>query len=165
MNPEVEELIRSRREEISQAYGGVLPPVEPGVGEPLSERDRAYHLEEAQDLYLNEVEWERITEEEQMDEGPLAELTFPGFLAFVRGLLLREAMPDSLAPANPRPEVVEDILAFLAGRVLELRDGGEDDDSTEWELDMAARLVDLVLYQLHGITKEDVARIESREEG
>ena len=71
-------------------------------------------------------------------------------------------MPDSLAPANPRPEVVEDIAAFLAGRVIELRAGDDDGDGVEWELSMAERLIDLVLFALHGLSKEDVARIESR---
>ena len=48
--------------------------------------------EEAEDLYWNELEWEHITDEEALEEGPLTTLTFPGFLAYVRGLLLREVM-------------------------------------------------------------------------
>ena len=162
MNPGVAGLVQARRERIEGALGDALPEPQPSQNEPISQRERDYLLDEARDLYLNEVEWERITEEEQLEDGPLAELTFPGFLAFVRGLLLRDAMPDSLAPANPRPEVVEDIAAFLAGRVIELRAGDDDGDGVEWELSMAERLIDLVLFALHGLSKEDVARIESR---
>ena len=97
---------------------------------------------------------------------PLAELTFPGFLAFIRGLPLTEAMPDALAPAEPRPEVVEDVLRFLAGRVLELEeklseDGSDPEDRSKAELDMTSRLVDLVLYLLYGLDSGDVDKIEA----
>ena len=81
---------------------------------------REYLKGEALDLYWNELEWEHLTDEEALEEGPLTPLTFPGVLAFVRGLLLHEVMPDSLAPANPRPQVVEDILDFLAGLFVEV---------------------------------------------
>ncbi|NIP78683.1 MAG: hypothetical protein GWM90_05545, partial [Gemmatimonadetes bacterium] len=66
-----------------------------------------------------------MTGEEGLADSGLVELTFPGFLAFVEGLLLREVMPDSLAPARPRPEVVEDILAFLAARTMQLSDADD----------------------------------------
>ena len=132
----------------------------------LSERVRGFLCEEAEDLYWNELEWENITDEEAMGEGGfLTELAFPGFLAFVRGLLLTEVMPDAKAPASPRPEVVEDILEFLAGRVIELSeriDGSEEPgDGLDSELDMTSRLVDLVLYRYHGFTAEDVEKVEA----
>ncbi|MEE8146174.1 MAG: hypothetical protein V3T24_01100, partial [Longimicrobiales bacterium] len=89
------------------------------------------------------------------------ELTFAGFLAFVRGLLLAEVMPDSLAPANPRPEAVLDLLVFLAGRVVELEEerddpAAEDPERSAGELLLTDRLIDLVLCQLHGIDPADV---------
>lgn len=132
----------------------------------LSERVRGFLCEEAEDLYWNELEWENITDEEAMGEGGfLTELAFPGFLAFVRGLLLTEVMPDAKAPASPRPEVVEDILEFLAGRVIELSeriDGSEESgEGLDSELDMTSRLVDLVLYRYHGFTAEDVEKVEA----
>ena len=77
----------------------------------------------------NEREWEHSTDEEALDEGPIAEMTVPGLLAYVRGLLLTEVMPDALSPANPRPTVVADLLAFLAGRIVELEDGVESADT------------------------------------
>ena len=86
------------------------------------------------------------------------ELTFPGFLAFVEGLLLREVMPDSLAPASPRPQVVEDILVFLAERCVEFDD--ESDPQVQLDRAMTLRLIDLTLYRLHDLPTEDVERIE-----
>lgn len=132
----------------------------------LSERVRGFLCEEAEDLYWNELEWENITDEEAMGEGGfLTELAFPGFLAFVRGLLLTEVMPDAKAPASPRPEVVEDILEFLAGRVIELSERIDDSEQSgeglDSELDMTSRLVDLVLYRYHGFTAEDVEKVEA----
>jgi hypothetical protein len=87
-------------------------------------------------------------------------------LAFIRGLLLHEVMPDSQAPASPRPQVVEDVLTFLAGRVVELEDelaGAEPDeaDSKRMALDLTSQLVDLVLYQFHGVGPKDMERIEA----
>jgi hypothetical protein len=93
-------------------------------------------------------------------------MAFPGFLAFVRGLLLSETMPDSLAPPRPSPEVVQDILTFLVNRVVELDEQsssveGEDRDHRVVELKMTSRLIDLVLYLLHGFGPEDVKRVEA----
>jgi hypothetical protein len=128
---------------------------------------RSFLKEEAEDLYWNELAWEHITDEEALDGGPLAELCFPGLLAFVRGLLLTEVMPDALAPASPRPEVVEDVLVFLASRVVELEDGladpgSSDEDRMRGELELTSRLIDLVLYRYHELSAEDVDRVEAQ---
>ena len=93
-------------------------------------------------------------------------MAFPGFLAFVRGLLLSVTMPDSLAPARPSPEVVQDILCFLAARIVELEEeaaiaDGEDREHREAELKMTSRLVDLVLYLLHDFGPDDVGKSRS----
>ncbi len=116
-------LLGGRRERLERVLRRPLGPPMTGPSGPLSDENREYLKGEALDLYWNELEWEHITDEEALEEGPLTTLTFPGFLAFVRGLLLQEVMPDSLSPANPRPQVVEDLLAFLADRVIELEDG------------------------------------------
>ncbi len=84
----------------------------------------------------------------------------------MRGLLLQEVMPDSQAPATPRPQVVEDILSFLSGRVVELEDGlaqpgDEEAEKLRAELEMTSHLVDLVLYLFHDVAEEDVERIEA----
>jgi hypothetical protein len=75
-------------------------------------------------------------------------------------------MPDALAPASPRPQVVEDVLGFLCDRVVELQDslaGDADGDreQQETEMQMSNRLVDLVLYRYHELAPEDIERLES----
>jgi hypothetical protein len=159
-------LLSGRREQIERVLGRELSPPMTGPSGPLTPDVRSFLLEEAEDLYWNELEWENITDEEALEGGPLTELAFPGFLAFIRGLLLREVMPDALAPASPRPQVVEDVLGFLCARVVELEDSlaSEDDGDTEQqqtEMGMTNRLVELVLYRYHELAAEDIDRIES----
>ncbi|MBR9991216.1 MAG: hypothetical protein KFH98_15750 [Gemmatimonadetes bacterium] len=124
----------------------LVPPRSSGV----SEDRRNFLREEAEELYWNELEWEKLTSEEMRSGGSeLVELTFPGFLAFINGLLLKEVNSDSLAPASPRPEVVEDVLLFLSRRYLELL--SETEAGPRLEREMTERLIDLVLYRLHGL--------------
>ena len=159
-------ILDGRRERLERLLGKRLQrPL--GTEEGLSPRQRGYLRDEAEDLYWNEMEWEKITDEEQLESGTLTEQAFPGFLAFVRGLLLTEVMPDALAPAAPRPEVVEDVLDFLAGRVVELEDGmcepGDGDDDVErlrTEMGMTSRLIDLVLYRYHDLGPSEIERVE-----
>jgi hypothetical protein len=125
-------------------------PLVPPRSSGINEERRKFLLEEAEELYWNELEWERLTAEEMRAGGSeLVELAFPGFLAFIDGLLLKEVADDSLAPASPRPEVVEDVLLFLAHRHLELLP--ETDPPLRLEREMTERLIDLVLYRLHGL--------------
>lgn len=125
-------------------------PLVPPRSSGISEDKRSFLREEAEELYWNELEWERLTAEEMRAGGSeLVELAFPGFLAFVDGLLLKEVADDSLAPASPRPEVVEDVLLFLAQRHLELLP--ETEPHLRLEREMTERLIDLVLYRLHGL--------------
>lgn len=150
---------------MERTLGRALEPPVAGADDPIADDTRAYLLSEVKDLYWNELEWEHITDEEALEEGPIAELTFPGLLAYVRGLLLSEVMPDSLSPAKPRPQVVADALAFLADRVVELEDGLAEADPSEpdrlrAELDMTSGLIDRVLYLYHGLGDEDVERVE-----
>jgi len=169
MNDRVTTLLQGRKDRMARALGRPLAAPEGTDDPPLTEERKAYLLGEATDLYWNELEWENLTEEERVDGGPLAELAFPGLLAFVRGLLLEKAMPDAQAPAHPRPEVVHEILRFLARRVTELGDAlpgeagevGEEGERTKLELAMTSRLVDLVLYELYGLTPEEVERVEA----
>ena len=159
-------LLDARRERLERILGRPLAEPAPGTEEPLTDEGRTYLVGEAESLYWNDLEWEHITDEEALEQGRITQLTFPGFLAFVRGLLLHEVMPDSKAPASPRPQVVEDILRFLTGRVVELEEGlaGPVDGEAEklrTELDVTSHLVDLVLYELHGLSGEDIERIEA----
>jgi hypothetical protein len=145
LHPEV--LLARRRARLEHLLQHPLvPPRSSGV----SEERRTFLREEAEELYLNELEWEKLTEEEMRAGGSeLVEMAFPGFLAFIDGLLLKEVAADSLAPASPRPEVVEDVLLFLARRYLELLP--ETDAALRLEREMVERLIDLVLYRLHGL--------------
>ncbi|MGY8798623.1 MAG: hypothetical protein ACKVG4_07555 [Longimicrobiales bacterium] len=159
-------LLSGRREQIERVLARELTPPVMSPSGPMPPDVRAFLREEAEDLYWNELEWEHITDEEALEGGPLTELAFPGFLAFIRGLLLREVMPDALAPASPRPQVVEDVLGFLCARVVELQDslaGDADGDreQQETEMQMSNRLVDLVLYRYHELVPEDIERLES----
>jgi len=158
-------LLEARRERLERLLGQPLADPPRATGEPLTPDGRRYLIGEAESLYWNDLEWEHITDEEALEEGRLTQLTFPGFLAYVRGLLLREVMPDSKAPASPRPQVVEEILRFLAGRVVELEEAvgasaNGEADKLRTELEVTSHLVDLVLYELHGVSEEDVERIE-----
>ncbi len=160
MNDRATTLLEGRREKMERALGRSLAVPEPASGAELSESERDHLREAATDLYLNELAWENITEEEQVEGEPLAELTFPGFLAFIQGLLLEKVMPDSLAPANPRPEIAEDVAKFLAERVVALQDemGGAGEGDAEQEardLALTDRLLDVVLFRLHGVDPAD----------
>ena len=160
MNDRATTLLEGRREKMERALGRPLAVPEPASGADLSESERDHLREAATDLYLNELAWENITEEEQVEGEPLAELAFPGFLAFIQGLLLERVMPDSLAPANPRPEIAEDVVKFLAERVVALQDqmGGDGEGDAEQEardLALTDRLLDLVLFRLHGVDPAD----------
>ena len=160
-------LLSGRRERLERILERELHPPMTGPSAPLTPRVRGFLREEAEDLYWNELEWEHITDEEALEDGPLTELAFPGFLAFIRGLLLREVMPDAKAPASPRPQVVEDVLAFLCARVVELEEGlasgnSEDAEAARSEVEMTSRLVDLVLYRFHELGPEEIERVEAQ---
>jgi hypothetical protein len=129
----------------------LMQPLVAPRGSGVTEESRQFLLEEAEDLFWDELEWEKLTSEEMSEGGSsLVERTFPGFLAFIDGLLLKEAHALSPEPARPRPEVVEDILLFLARRYLELLPWTEPE--ARLERSWTERLIDLVLYRLHGLS-------------
>lgn len=161
-------LLKGRRERLERILGRPLAAPTAGADQPIPEETRTYLLSEAQDLYWNELEWEHITDEEALEEGPIAEMTFPGLLAYIRGLLLSEVMPDALSPANPRPQVVADVLDFLAERIVELEDGLAGDDAADSqrmkaELAMTDGAVDRVMYLYHGLEAADIEQVEAEQ--
>jgi hypothetical protein len=154
LHPEI--LLARRRSRLETLLQHPLHPPEDSGTSPES---RLFLREEAEELYWNELEWEKLTEEEMSSGGSeLVEFAFPGFLAFVDGLLLKEANVDSRVPARPRPEVVEDVLLFLSRRYLELLSATEP--KARLERAMAERLIDLVLYRLHNIPVDGIDRLE-----
>lgn len=155
ISPDAAAFVSQRRTRLASLLQRRLRP--PPASDLLPDR-RRFLFEEAEELYWNELSWEKLTEDEGVEKGGFVELAFPGFLAFVDGLLLTEVPADSLAPASPRPEVVEDILLFLAGRCLGLAD--ETDPEAVLEREVTLRLIDLVLYRQHGLAIEDVEGLE-----
>ncbi|MDH3272264.1 MAG: hypothetical protein OEN56_13070 [Gemmatimonadota bacterium] len=159
-------ILTGRRERMERILDRALHAPTAGSDTPISDETRQHLLSEAEDLYWNEVEWEQITDEEALEDGPIVDMTFPGVLAYMRGLLLSEVMPDALAPANPRPLVVADFLGFLAERVVDLGDRREADEASESErigreLEMASGLIDRVLYLYHDLSDAEIEVVEA----
>lgn|SRR5690606_16702492 len=154
----------SRRYRIQEALGRELEPIGSATGS-LPREQIDYLVKEAEDLYWNELAWEELTDEERVSGGHLTELVFPGLLAFVDGLLL-ESLPRGVAgEARPHPEVVEEILLFLAERYAEATtslERGADSESLVWARAMTAHLIDLVLYRLYRVTPAERELLESR---
>ncbi|HKJ92045.1 MAG TPA: hypothetical protein VJ957_02700 [Longimicrobiales bacterium] len=154
-----EQLIARRRQRLERI---LQRPLERPSPSGIPEDRRQFLREEAEELYWNELSWEQLTGEEGLEESGLVEFTFPGFLAMMEGLLLRETTPDARAPATPRPEVVEDVLQFLARRRLAL--GAAANAHARTEAEVVTRLMDLVLYRLHDVPVEEVERLEQAPE-
>jgi hypothetical protein len=160
MNDPVTALLGSRRERLGQVLGRYLVPT---LSVAAPEHVREHLLEEATELYWNELEWEHITHDAGDDA---IERCFAGLLSFVRGLLLRDVAPGSQGP-GARPEVVEELLRFLAARVIELDERistGQVDGEPEKvrrELDLTDRLLDLVLYRWLELSPQEAARVEA----
>ena len=131
--------------------------------EPLPPDRLEFMRREGEDLYWNELEWEELTDEEAIPGGHLTEMVFPGFLAYIQGLLVEKVPDDALAPARPHPDVVEEILGFLGERFAEATAGlenGADSQKLVWQRHMTARLIDLVLYRLYRLTPAEAERLE-----
>jgi hypothetical protein len=119
---------------------------------------KAFLRREAEELYWNELAWEELTDEEIVHGGHLTEMVFPGFLAFIDGLV----SDGSDHPAHP--DVVEGILAFLGERYAVLSaelEAGADSRKMVWARAMTARLVDLVLYRLLGLSPAEREELEA----
>jgi len=162
---EVRDLVRSRRAALQEAVGRALQEPKGTADPPLTPERRDHLTEELQELYWNDLEWENVTEEERMEGGGIPELTFPGVLALIRGLLLTEVAVDAMAAAEPRPEIVSDFLDFLAGRILDLREAAwgepsDDGDRAALDLRMTEGLLDRALMEYHGLSPEDVGILD-----
>jgi hypothetical protein len=158
-----QKLVEERRQRIARVLGYL--PSRVAEGAPRLPEDRLQYLvQDAEELYWNELSWEEITDEEAVPGGHLTEMVFPGFLAFVNGVLVEEVPADSLAPASPHPDVVEEILLFLAGQHLnnaEEVSSGADSEKVLWAREMSGRLVDLVLYRLHGLSPDQREQVDA----
>ncbi len=132
--------------------------------EPLTAERMESIRRDAEELYWNELSWEELTDEEAIPGGHLTEMVFPGFLAFVEGLLVDRVPADALAPARPHPDAVEEILGFLGERYADATariESGADSQKLVWARHMTARLIDLVLYRLYRLTPAERERLEA----
>lgn len=156
--------VEARRSRLCHVLGRD-PEVDRTAAEVLSPDRLAFFRNEAEDLYWNELVWEELTDEEAITgAGHMTEMVFPGFLAFIGGLLNERAPADSLVPAKPHPDAVEEILLFLGERYVaagaEL-EAGADSQKLVWARAMTRDLVDLVLYRLYRLPPLDVERLEA----
>lgn len=155
--------VELRRARILAGLVGEREPVG-AHAEPLAPSSLAHLRRDAEELYWNELTWEELTSEEAITGGHLTELVFPGFLAFVEGLLVDRVPADALAPARPHPDAVEEILTFLGERYTETTqelENGADSQKLVWSRAMTSRLVDLVLYRLYRLTPAEQERVEA----
>jgi hypothetical protein len=152
-----QQAVDARRARILGAVGRPLHAAGSGA-DPLPRERIDFLRREAEDLYWNELTWEQLTAEERVVGGHLTELVFPGFLAFIEGLLTQGP--------RPRPDAVEAILAFLGERLVKLSSalgGGADSEQLVWARAMTSRLVDLVLYRLYQLTPQEREELDQVE--
>jgi hypothetical protein len=157
--------VEQRRSRLCRELGRAREPVGRGA-EPLRPEHLTHLRREAEELYWNELVWEELTDEEAIAGGHMTEMVFPGFLAFVDGLML-ECEPDgSGRPASPHPDAVEEILTFLGERYAEATsdlEGGIDSQKVVWARLMTRQLTDLVLYRLYALSAGEREMLEMRD--
>lgn len=136
----------------------LILPVHAQHGDGLPSERRNFLREEAEELYWNELAWDKLTADDVDLGGSVVELTFPGFLAFIEGLLPRGRRDPMSAPLR-RTEVVEDILLFLAHRCVEL--SAQKGARALPEREITEQLVDQVLYRLYDFPLDDIERLET----
>lgn len=154
-------LLEERLRSVSRTVDRDLAPEDLVVSttEPSS---RSYLFEEACELYLNELSWEELTDEERIDGGALTEMVFPGLLTLLDALLPRA---ESGEPDRDREhrDVVHDFLLWLAARLVELRSATPSDRDERLrvrrEKAIADELLDLVLCRLFRLDEEERARV------
>ncbi len=157
-------LVEARRARLLDTLGRhVAAPA--GSGVPLPPDRREYLLKEAEELYWNELAWEELTDEERISGCPLTELVFPGLLSFVDALMFDGESTLEPGGQAARPEVVEEILLFLAERQAastEELGRGADSENLVWARVMTGHLIDLVLYRLYGLSREERESLEAQ---
>ena len=123
---------------------------------------RSYLFEEACELYLNELNWEELTEEERVGDGALTEMVFPGLLAFVDALLPRAPNGEPDRDKEHR-DVVHDFLLWLADRLVRLRHERSEEPPEQArrrrEAGITDDLIDLIAGRLYGLEPEELDRL------
>ncbi len=153
-------VVETRLRAIRDAVDRELPPHPPVQRTPRRQHDHLF--EEAKQLYENELNWEEETGEEFTESGTVVALVFPGTLALVDALLSPHASSEEVEGMQHR-DVVVSLLEWLADRLFDLRSGQTGGSATERakQVDLADRLMDLILYRYCGLTGEEVERVDA----
>jgi hypothetical protein len=152
--------VEARLLAVAELLGRDLPPHPPSEHTP---EDHHRHLiEEAQQLYENELTWEEETGEESTDSGAVVALVFPGTLALVDALVTSHD-PSEQGEGGPHRDVVSSFMEWLAERLFSLRSGQVRGSATDRakEADMTDRLIDLVLHRYCLLKPEEIERLEA----
>lgn len=159
-NSRTQEVIQDRLRRIEAQLGRELPPHPPKDRTP--EDQHRHLLEEAQQLYENEMAWEEESGEESTGSGAFVELVFPGTLALIDALVTDHDRSEMGEGARHR-DVVASFLTWMAARVFEFRAGQAGGSATERakHIDMTDRLIDLVLYRYCALSTQEVERLEA----
>jgi hypothetical protein len=135
MNDRVSTLLGGRRERLTHVLGRYLSPTR---GPSAPPHVRQHLIEEATDLYWNELEWEHITG----DAGDEIERVFAGRAALVRGLLLRgRSQRRGCRAASGGRGLLRFRPAACSSWTVHLhRQDGRQPEKVRRELDMTDRL-------------------------
>ncbi len=152
--------IETRLRSIAQRVGRRVLPHPPAERTPADQHNHL--LEEALQLYENELAWEEETGEESTEDGTVVALVFPGTLALVDALVTSHP-PSDRGEGGPHRDVVVSFAAWLSERLRKLRSGQIRGSATDRakEVDLTDRLIDLVLYRYCGLRAEEIERLDA----
>ena len=157
-------LVQERFRGIRKAVGRRLSPGDI-VLRPAAPEVRQHLLEEACELYWNELSWEEITDEELVGDEELTEMVFPGLLTLIAAFLPRSENGEPDRDREHR-DVAHDFLEWLAARLVELRTAGPKSESERErirrEKAVTDELIDLIAFRLCALTSEEIATYQSR---
>ncbi len=159
-NSRAQELVADRVRRIEGLLGRQMPP-HPPMDQTPGDQHR-HLLEEAQELYENEMAWEDESGEEFTESGAVVELVFPGTLALIDALVTSHERNEKGEGARHR-DVVASFLDWMEFNVLDLRSGQSGGTTTgrAKHVDITDRLIDLVLHRYCGLSTQEIERLEA----
>ena len=157
-------LVHERIRGLRKAVGRRLSPGDI-VLRPASPEVRKHLLEEACELYWNELSWEEITDEELVGDEELTEMVFPGLLTLIDAFLPRGENGEPDRDREHR-DVAHDFLEWLGARLIELRTTPPDSDAERErirrEKSVTDELIDLIAFRLCSLSNDEIATYQSR---
>ena len=122
-------------------------------------------LEEACELYWNELSWEEITDEELVGDEELTEMVFPGLLTLIDAFLPRAANGEPDRDREHR-DVAHDFLEWLASRLVELRESSPETEDERVQLRrreaVTDDLIDLIAFRVCSLSNDEIETYQSR---